>query len=100
MNVKILLINHRIIPEAKTNKTGNIMELFSQLIHSNDARFQCIQPLHKQLLLNNDSRQISKCEKCLQRFQIDLINNTYLSTEILFIFIYHLLNKTEKKLFK
>ncbi|CAF3450589.1 unnamed protein product, partial [Rotaria sp. Silwood2] len=56
----------------------------------------CIEPLRQQLSLNNDSRQISKCEKCLQRFQTGLINNNYLSIEILFIFVHHLLTKTEE----
>ncbi len=83
-------------PEAKTNKTANIMELLGRLIHSNTELFLCIEPLREQLLLNNDSKQISKCEKCLQRFQIGLINNKYLSNDILFTFIYHLLNKTEE----
>ena len=85
------------IPEAKTNKTANIMELLGKLIHSNNELVLCIEPLRKQLLLNNDSRQISKCEKCLQRFQIGLINNKYLSNEILFTFIYHLLIQTEEE---
>jgi U3 small nucleolar RNA-associated protein 20 len=84
------------IPEAKTNKTINILELLGRLIHSNNELFLCIEPLRQQLLLNNDSRQITKCEKCLQRFQIGLINNTHLSNEILFTFVYHLLTKTEE----
>lgn len=84
------------IPEAKTNKTTNIMELFGRIIHSNNELFLCIEPLRQQLSINNDSRQISKCEKCLQRFQTGLINNKYITNEILFTFIYHLLTKTEE----
>ena len=84
------------IPEAKTNKTANVLELLGRLIRSNDVLFQCIEPLRQQLSINNDSRQISKCEKCLQRFQSGLINNTHLSTEILFTFVYHLLTKTDE----
>lgn len=84
------------IPEAKTNKTVNVMELLGRLIKSNDALLLCMDPLRQQLSLNNDSRQISKCEKCLQRFQTGLINNTNLSIETLFIFVYHLLTKTEE----
>ncbi|CAF3309071.1 unnamed protein product, partial [Rotaria sp. Silwood2] len=84
------------IPEAKTNKTANVMELLGRLIHSNNELLICIEPLRQQLSLNNDSRQISKCEKCLQRFQTGLINNNYLSIEILFIFVHHLLTKTEE----
>ncbi|CAF4957017.1 unnamed protein product, partial [Rotaria sp. Silwood1] len=87
------------IPEAKTNKTVNVMELLGRLIHSNNELLICIEPLRQQLLLYNDSRQISKCEKCLQRFQTGLINNNYLSIEILFIFIHHLLTKTEENNF-
>ena len=84
------------IPEAKTNKTVNVMELLGRLIKSTDELLTCIEPLRQQLSINNDSRQISKCEKCLQRFQSGLINNTHLSIEILFIFVYHLLTKTEE----
>ena len=84
------------IPEAKTNKTANIMELLGRLIHSNDELLICIEPLRQQLSSSNDSRQISKCEKSLQRFQTGLVNNTHLSIEILFIFVYHLLTKTEE----
>jgi hypothetical protein len=84
------------IPEAKTNKTANVMELLGRLIQSNDELLTCVEPLRQQLSLNNDSRQISKCEKCLQRFQTGLINNTHLSIEILFVFVYHLLTKTEE----
>jgi len=84
------------IPEAKTNKTANVMELLGRLIHSNDELLTCIEPLRQQLSSNHDSRQITKCEKCLQRFQIGLINNTHLSIETLFIFVYHLLTKTEE----
>ena len=58
--------------------------------------FNVLNHLRQQLSINNDSRQISKCEKCLQRFQTGLINNTHLSTEILFTFVYHLLTKTEE----
>ncbi|CAF3742170.1 unnamed protein product [Rotaria sordida] len=72
------------------------MEILGRLIHSNNELLICIEPLRQQLLLNNDSRQISKCEKCLQRFHTGLINNNYLSIEILFNFIYHLLTKTEE----
>lgn len=86
------------IPEAKTNKTENIMELCGKLIHTNQELFLCIEPIRQQLLLNNDSKQITKCEKCLQRFQIGLINNTYITNEILLTFIYHLLTKTEENL--
>ncbi|CAF3923407.1 unnamed protein product, partial [Rotaria sp. Silwood1] len=75
------------------------MELLGRLIHSNNELLICIEPLRQQLLLYNDSRQISKCEKCLQRFQTGLINNNYLSIEILFIFIHHLLTKTEENNF-
>ncbi|CAF3756939.1 unnamed protein product [Adineta steineri] len=84
------------IPEAKTNKTANVMELLGRLIHSNDELLTCIEPIRQQLSLSHDSRQISKCEKCLQRFQTGLISNTHLSIESLFIFIYHLLTKTEE----
>ncbi|CAF4293176.1 unnamed protein product, partial [Adineta steineri] len=84
------------IPEAKTNKTANVMELLGRLIHSDNELLTCIEPLRQQLSLSHDSRQISKCEKCLQRFQTGLISNTHLSIESLFIFIYHLLTKTEE----
>ncbi|CAF3023094.1 unnamed protein product [Rotaria socialis] len=84
------------IPEAKTNKTANVMELLGRLIQSNDELLICMEPLRQQLSSNSDSRQISKCEKCLQRFQTGLINNKYLSIETLFIFVYHLLTKTDE----
>ena len=85
------------IPEAKTNKTANVMELLARLIHSSDELLICIEPLRQQLSSTNDSRQISKCERCLQRFQIGLINNKYLSVESIFTFVFHLLTKTEEK---
>ena len=84
------------IPEAKTNKTGNVMELLGRLIQSDDELLICIEPLRQQLSANNDSRQISKCETCLQRFQTGLISNTYLSMETLFRFVFHLMTKTEE----
>ncbi|CAF1230765.1 unnamed protein product, partial [Adineta ricciae] len=84
------------IPEAKTNKTVNVMELLGRLIHSKDELLTCMEPLRQQLASNHDSRQISKCEKCLQRFQTGLIINTHLTTESLFVFVYHLLTKTEE----
>lgn len=85
------------IPEAKTNKTANVMELLGRLIQSDNELLNCIDPLRQQLISHNDSRMISKCEKCLQRFQTGLISNTHLSMETLFVFIYHLLTKTEEK---
>jgi len=35
------------IPEAKTNKTANIMKLLGKLIVSNNELFLCIEPLRK-----------------------------------------------------
>ena len=84
------------IPEAKTNKTANVMELLGRLIQSSDQLLICIDPFRQQLSINNESKDISKCEKCLQRFQTGLINNSHLSMEILFIFVHHLLTKTEE----
>ena len=84
------------VPEAKTNKTANVMELLGRLIQSDNELLICIEPLRQQLSSNNDSRQISKCETCLQRFQTGLINNTYLSMETLFRFVFHLMTKTEE----
>ena len=88
------------IPEAKTNKTANVMELLGRLIQSKDELLICIEPLRQQLVKHNDSRWISKCEKCLQRFQTGLISNSHLSMETLFIFVHHLLTKTEEKEFE
>ena len=85
------------IPEAKTNKTTNVFELLGRLIHSNEQLFQCIEPLRQQLSSNHDAKQISKCEKCLQRFQSGLLQNPHLSMETFFTFIYHLLTKTDEQ---
>ena len=84
------------VPEAKTNKTANVMELLGRLIRSENELLVCIEPLREQLSSSSDSRQISKCEKCLQRFQSGLITNTHLPIEALFIFVHHLLTKTEE----
>mgnify|MGYP001035427567 FL=1 len=86
------------IPEAKTNKTANVFELLGKLIRSNEQLFHCVEPLRQQLFSNSDSRQITKCEKCLQRFQSGLISNTNLSLETLLTFIYHLLTKTDENI--
>jgi hypothetical protein len=72
------------------------MELLGRLIQSDDELLICIEPLRQQLSSNNDSRQISKCETCLQRFQTGLISNAYLSMETLFRFVFHLMTKTEE----
>lgn len=84
------------IPEAKTNKTPNVMELLGRLIQSSDQLLLCVDPLRQQLIINNESKQISKCEKCLQRFQSGLIINEHLQMESLFSFVHHLLTKTEQ----
>ena len=88
--------NSSSIPEGKTNKRANVMELLGRLIQSDDELLICIDPLRQQLLSNNDSRQISKCETCLQRLQTGLISNTHLSMETLIRFVFHLMTKTEE----
>jgi hypothetical protein len=87
------------VPEAKTNKTVNVMESLARLIPFDDELLIGIEPFHQQLSLNNDSRQISKCETCLQRLQPGLINNSSLSRETLFRFFFHQMTKKEERHF-
>jgi hypothetical protein len=57
------------------------MELLGRLIESDDELLICIEPLRQQLSSNNDARQISKCETCLQRLQPGLINQQFVSID-------------------
>jgi len=83
------------VPEAKTNKTANVFELIGRLIRSSDEIFIAIEPLRRQLIENNESKWISQCEKCLQRFQTGLISNLRLTMKNFFVFLHHLLRKTD-----
>jgi hypothetical protein len=69
------------IPEAKTNKTADVMESLDRLIQSDNKLHVCIDPLRQQLSSNNDARQISECETCLQRLQPGLINQQFVSID-------------------